>query len=188
VLDPGHGGKDTGTKTKASKRSPQVLEKNLALRTSKTIEEFLQKWGYNVLMTRKSDVFIPLIDRAAFAKKHSCSLFVSIHYNSAPNKAAHGIEVYYYNKADKRRLSQSKLLGKDILARLKALKRPHIRGCFPANFCVLRETTMPAVLVEAGFLSNIEEAKSLRNPHYIRLISWSIAKGIDDFAKKSFSK
>lgn len=189
VIDPGHGGKDPGTKAVIS---PFTKEKALTLKTALKVQEFLRGWGYHVHLTRKTDVFIPLLDRVAFAKKHNCRLFVSIHYNSAKNPLASGVEVYYCRKEkDQRVARKSHVLGRHILSRLGPVTKTPLTGrnrlCV-GNFCVIRETTMPAVLVEAGFLSNREEARKLKSPSYIRFIAWAIAKGIDDFVKKDMHK
>ncbi|HXF28665.1 MAG TPA: N-acetylmuramoyl-L-alanine amidase, partial [Chlamydiales bacterium] len=135
--------------------------------------------------TRKNDTFIELPERAEFATKQKCHLFVSIHYNSTPKPTkASGVEVYYYCKDKKnRRAIQSKKLALAILKRTAPTSKVASRGAKVGDFCVIRETKMPAVLVEGGFLSNFEEAKKLKNHRYINSLSLSIARGIDDFIR-----
>lgn len=183
MIDAGHGGKDPGAKSIVA---PYLREKTLTLRTACKVQEFLTRWGYSTYMTRKNDVFIPLLDRVKLAEKHDCELFVSIHYNSTPKPTkARGIEVYYFGGKNKEketpRIAQSKLLAKCVLSRMVPVSSTPSRGIHHGNFCVIRETTMPAVLIEGGFLSNQEEAKKLKSPHYVRFLAWSIAKGIDDY-------
>ena len=185
MLDPGHGGEDPGAKSIVR---PYVREKVLTLKTAKKVEEFLSKWGYQVYMTRRKDLFIPLQERVELAKKKNCNLFVSIHFNSTPKPtAAHGAEIYYYSNEKKfpkikdARAKQSRELAAAILRRMAPATKAKPRGVHVGNYAVIRETMMPAVLIEAGFLSNSAEAKKLNNPNYIRFLSWSIAKGIDDY-------
>lgn len=191
VIDAGHGGQDGGAKSIVS---PFIQEKTLTLKTALKVEEFLANWGYDVRLTRKKDLFVPLLDRVDFAEKCNCTLFVSIHYNSTPKPTkTRGIEIYYFDKKkhskdkatlkDRIRAKRSIELGKQILKKMVAATKAPSRGVHHGNFCVIRETTMPAVLVEGGFLSNQEEARKLKNPHYLRFLAWSLAKGIDEYAR-----
>ena len=191
VIDAGHGGQDGGAKSIVS---PFIREKTLTLKTALKVEEFLSSWGYDVRLTRKKDVFVPLLDRVDFAEKCKCTLFVSIHFNSTPKPTkARGIEIYYFGKKkgnkDKAarkmqlRAKRSTELAKHILKKMVAATKSPSRGVHHGNLYVIRETTMPAVLVEGGFLSNQEEAKKLKNPNYLRFLAWSLAKGIDEYAK-----
>lgn len=191
VIDAGHGGQDGGAKSIVS---PFIREKTLTLKTALKVEEFLSSWGYDVRLTRKKDVFVPLLERVDFAEKCKCTLFVSIHFNSTPKPTkAHGIEIYYFakkknskDKVDRKmqiRAKRSTELAKHILKKMVAATKSPSRGVHHGDFCVIRETTMPAVLVEGGFLSNQEEAKKLKNPNYLRFLAWSLAKGIDEYAK-----
>lgn len=180
VLDPGHGGANDGTKMAIA---PYTKEKTLALQTSLKVRDLLEQWGYKVRMTRNRDVFIPLAERVSLAKHFHGYMFVSIHFNHAPNKAAHGIEIFYYDK--NKYTQRSKALAKSILDDICKRTNAASRGIQPGNYHVLREnSSMPAVLVEGGFFSNAAEAKKLSNPQYIRLLSYSIAQGIDDFVQR----
>ena len=182
VLDPGHGGDDFGTR---SCSRPWVYEKNLALRTAKLVYGFLKKWGYEVRLTRNCDVFIPLLKRTELANLCKAQLFVSIHYNSAPSKQASGIEVFYYrDMKNKVRMFRSERLAKSILDKMLAATKANSRGVKAGNFAVIRETNMPAVLVEAGFLSNRVEASRLKNTTYLEFLAHGIAKGIEEFVSK----
>jgi len=181
VIDPGHGGDDFGTK---SCFRPYLYEKTLALRTAKLVYGYLNQWGYVVRLTRNSDVFIPLLKRVQLANMSNSRIFVSIHYNSAPSKEASGIEVFFYrDNQDKRRMWRSERLAKKILANMVSATHAHSRGVKAGNFAVIRETKMPSVLIEAGFLSNSEDSSRLKKPSYLEKLSYSIAKGIDDFLK-----
>lgn len=186
ILDPGHGGANDGTKMVIA---PFTKEKTLALQTALKVRDLLEQWGYKVRMTRTRDIFIPLAERVTFAKQHRGYVFVSIHFNHAPNKNAHGVEIFYY---DKNRVAQrSKTLAKSVLDAICSRTKCHSRGTHAGNYHVIREnSTMPAILVEGGFFSNPAEAKKLSTPEYIRSLSYAIAQGIDDFIEheKPWSK
>jgi N-acetylmuramoyl-L-alanine amidase len=179
ILDPGHGGENDGTKMVIP---PYTKEKTLALDTGLKVRDMLEQWGYKVRMTRSRDVFIPLADRVTFAKHHHGYIFVSIHYNHAPNKNAHGIEIFYQEKS--KFMARSKQLATSVLDSIIKRTKSASRGCHPGDYHVLRENkTMPAILIEGGFFSNAVEAKKLSNPQYVRTLSYAIAQGIDDFVQ-----
>lgn len=180
VIDPGHGGKDFGT---YSLNPPKYHEKDLNLATSIMVKNFLQQLGYQVSMTRQDDVFLTLQERAIISNKQSPKIFVSIHYNSAPNKQAEGIEVYYYRSdSDKARSQKSKLLAEAILKKMIKNTQAKSRGVKHGDLAVIRETNVPAVLIEGGFLTNKAEMEKLSDASYLKKISWGIAQGIDEFA------
>jgi N-acetylmuramoyl-L-alanine amidase len=177
-IDAGHGGEDTGARTRTK---PMLLEKNLTLKTALKTAEQLKKYGYQVFLTRRNDTFVPLPERASFASKKNCHLFVSIHYNSTPKATqASGPEAYYY-EVETDRTIYSKRMGSSIIARLAPAAEAPSRGVHPGNFCVIRETKMPAVLIEVAFLSNSKDAQKLRRPRTVPFLGWAIAKGIDDY-------
>lgn len=176
VLDPGHGGHDLGTH---SYSPPKYQEKHLALSTTRLVKNNLEKMGYNVFMTRTRDVFIPLEQRAEFANMRKPEVFVSIHFNSAPSKEAEGIEIFYYRSDnDKKRVAESKNLGSAILKEMLRTTSAKSRGVKHGNLSVIRNTTMPAVLVEGGFLTNDSELQRIKDPHYLERLAQSIADGI----------
>ncbi len=182
VIDAGHGGDDFGT---YSSKNAKYQEKMFTLATAYMVRNFLQDLGYKTIMTRKEDVFIALDERARMANKLQPDLFVSIHYNSAPSPQAEGIEIFYFRAKEGKnvtaRSQESKNLGEAILSRMIATTQAKSRGVKHGNLAVVRETTMPAVLVEGGFLTNEGERDKIKDPAYLKQISWGIAKGIDDF-------
>ena len=91
MIDAGHGGKDHGT------RSKTYQEKELTLDTAHYLQRALKARGYRTQLTRGSDIFIALPERAKLANNAQAQAFVSVHYNSAPNVKAHGIEIYFYD-------------------------------------------------------------------------------------------
>ncbi len=176
VIDPGHGGKDFGCE---SFLKPKALEKQMALHTSILVSKYLKKIGYKTVLTRKDDIFIPLKTRAEFANLHQSTLFVSVHYNSAQSRDAQGVEVFYYKSDDlPKRSASSKQLAGNVLDSIIKITQAKSRGVKHGNFAVIRETKMPAILIEAGFLTNDEEATRLGDPGYQKRLSYAIAQGI----------
>jgi N-acetylmuramoyl-L-alanine amidase len=178
VIDPGHGGHDEGTVNKAM----GLVEKKLNFKTSQLVFQQLKKQGIAALLTRTKDIFIDLDERASFANRARARLFVSVHHNSAPNKKAEGVEIYYCEDPSNRwRSAQSKHLAQLILRRMP--KQTPLRGVRPASFRVIRCTKMPAVLVECGFVTNLQEARRLRNPQYTEQVAQAISAGIRDYLR-----
>ena len=182
VIDAGHGGEDFGTH---SLSNPKYQEKSLNLTTAKLVKEYLQKMGYQIHMTRSKDVFISLEERAIFTNHLKPALFVSVHYNSAPSKEAEGIEVFFYRSTeDSLRTTQSKALAEAILKKVIVNTKAKSRGAKHGNYSVIRETKVPAVIVEGGFLTNASEMQKIKDPAYIKQLAWGIAQGVQDYLEK----
>ena len=164
VIDPGHGGIDKG-----ARGVDGSLEKKYALDTAKRVERGLKRAGYRVVMTRKSDYFVPLPTRAAISNRQRGAVFVSIHYNWARNSGAQGTETFYHS-------SRSYPLAANIQRELS--RHSNNRGVKRARFHVLRNNVRPAVLVEGGFLSNSAEARKVRSPFYRQRLADAIVRGI----------
>lgn len=177
ILDPGHGGKDEGA------RVLSCLEKQLTLRTSYLTKKHLEELGYKVVMTRARDVFLPLGTRVERANKRTHSIFVSVHYNSATSPVAKGIEVYYYGKGQQSRRTFSRQLAGTVLDYIIQETKASSRGVKAGNFQVIRETVMPAILVEAGFITNSEERALLGTHAYLDKLAKGIAFGVDKYVK-----
>lgn len=176
VIDAGHGGKDNGAQ---SLTKPLFLEKNLNLTTALMLSSILQDLGYKTSFTRETDLFVPLKERASMANDLKPTLFVSVHYNSAPNQKAEGIEVYFYrSETDVKRSQTSERLAKDVHDQLIKFTAAKSRGIKHGNLAVIRETNIPAVLVEGGFLSNEKEMEKLRDAMYLKKVALGIALGI----------
>jgi len=180
ILDAGHGGWDHGARIKY----PFCEEKRMALTTAHYTKRYLEKMGYRVSLTRSRDFYISLPKRVNFANRHKSEIFVSIHFNSCPNKTAHGIEVFYHNNQNNRiRSLASKKLAEHILKKSAQKTKFYSRGIKKGNFFVIRETKMPAILVEGGFLTNPDERKCLRQRTYLDKLARGIAEGIDTYIK-----
>lgn len=183
LIDPGHGGHDMGTQ---SITKPRYQEKSLNLVTAKFVKEFLQQLGYNVQMTREEDKFVSLDKRIKIANEMKPTIFVSIHYNAAPSSEAQGIEVFYFlsKEDEKGRTCKSKHLAHTILKNVVHVTKANSRGVKHGNFVVIRQTTMPAILVEGGFVTNTEEMEKLKDPVYLKRLAWGIVMGIEEYLSR----
>lgn len=170
VIDPGHGGKDSGTWSKA-RRGPRVLEKNVALDVGLRLDQKLRAAGFKTVMTRRSDVFIPLETRACISNAQTNAVFVSIHFNDSPKRRIHGIETHYHSDV-------SIPLAQKIEHNLDEIPGSDDRGVKYANFRVLRLNQYPAVLVECGFLSNKNEAVRCASVAYREHLADKIADAL----------
>ncbi|CRH88546.1 N-acetylmuramoyl-L-alanine amidase [Chlamydia trachomatis] len=137
--------------------------------------------GYKTIMTRATDVYVDLSKRAAIANQNKADVFVSIHCNHSSNTSALGTEIYFYNDKNILRTRKSESLGKSILAFMQKNGALRERKVKEGNFAVIRETTMPAVLVETGFLSNSKERAALLDARYRSHLAKGIAEGIHAF-------
>ncbi|MES2273468.1 MAG: N-acetylmuramoyl-L-alanine amidase [Chlamydiota bacterium] len=180
VIDAGHGGTDRGAKG----RLPYCEEKKICLLTARLVKKYLDQLGYHVVMTRNTDSFIPLPRRVEIASQASGAIFVSVHFNSSRNSTAHGIEVFFHDsKQERSKASSSKKLADAILGRVIRRTSAQSRGVKKGNFYVIRETHMPSVLVEGGFISNPQERSLLKSRDYQEKIARGIADGIDHYFK-----
>lgn len=181
VLDAGHGGLDKGAKIK----NPFVEEKKQTLLVVCVAKKYLEQLGYRVALTRSKDYFVPLGKRVDIANNANSELFISVHFNSCPNKTADGVEIYFFNSAEnKSRTKNSKNLAHCVLTDICKNTNARSRGVKKANFRVIRDTKMPAILIEAGFLTNPRERDNIRKPQYLEKIALGIAQGIEDFIQK----
>lgn len=210
VLDPGHGGKDPGAIGLWG-----ISEKDLVLDICRRAQKLLQRWGYEVFLTRTQDVFVPLEARTAFANQKHADLFVSVHLNFSRNRRTSGIETYYLSFASDReaqelaafenamasnligdieevlkgilkntKIKESKVLASVVQERLVAKCRRKNRGVRTAPFVVLIGANMPAVLVEASFLSNPQEARLLKEAWFRRRVAEALADGVERYANR----
>jgi N-acetylmuramoyl-L-alanine amidase len=194
VLDPGHGGRDTG---KVNSRV-NVVEKDMTLDTARRVKTLLESAGFKVVLTRTEDRFLALPDRAEIATRAGADLFVSLHYNAVESDAERvtGVEVYtmtpqYQLSTDRRPDDQvpvfnpgnfhdhwNTVLGVALhRSLLQTLKVPD-RGLKRGRYAVLRLARCPAVLIEAGFLSHDGEARKVASPEYRQQIAEAVAAGI----------
>jgi N-acetylmuramoyl-L-alanine amidase len=169
VIDPGHGGKDPGAIGPTG-----LMEKHVTLDIGLRVRRLLVEDGVRVVMTRETDVYIELADRARIARERGGTVFVSLHTNANTLAAVNGSETYYLTPLS---LSLAQMI-QDELAR--ALGLPS-RGIKTANFLVLRENTLPSVLVEVAFISHPQEEARLREEAFRDRIAAATARGITRF-------
>jgi N-acetylmuramoyl-L-alanine amidase len=166
VVDAGHGGKDNGAYRKFG-----GAEKIATLDVAKRLARKLRESDLKVVMTRSSDVFIPLEERVAIENGQNNSIFVSIHFNDSRRRGIRGFETYYHS-------SNSVALANRIQAKLMTIPKSANRGVHHANFRVLRLAKYPSVLVECGFLSNRTEGGEARDSEYRDALADKIAEAI----------
>ena len=141
------------------------------LDVAQRLRSVLQSYGYRVVMTRDSDVFLPLGTRVAIANQYRDAIFVCVHFNATPRRSANGIETYFYS-------SQSLSLASAIHYYVNRVAPTPNRGVRRRGFYVLRRTTVPSVLVECGFLTNPTEAQYAQSISYRQQLAEAIARGV----------
>jgi N-acetylmuramoyl-L-alanine amidase len=167
VVDPGHGGKDSGAPGLGG-----LLEKDVVLPIGKRIATILEQNGIHAILTRDADFFVELQGRVDIAERAHATLFVSVHANSIDNRPdVNGLEVYYYDSGY--RLAE--VVRTTILQSIPTLKD---RGTRKARFYVLRKSSMPSILVETGYMTGREDNPRLGNPEYQNRMAEAIARGI----------
>ena len=191
VVDPGHGGHDSGA------RGNGYNEKDIALQVATKLANNLRQ-DYNVIMTRNSDFFVPLDTRAKIGNDANADFFVSIHLNSSSSSSANGTEVFYYSKKDqgsyaaqvakfenrvdgsygdvpfsdfilndifyRKNQKTSQAIAETVLDNLINTTGLRRRGVFGANFAVLRGSNSPSILVELGFMNNYSDLSHYLTP------------------------
>ncbi|MEH1874277.1 N-acetylmuramoyl-L-alanine amidase [Nostoc sp.] len=174
IIDPGHGGKDSGALGIGGAR-----EKDVILPIGKKLAEILQQHGVQVIMTRDSDYFVTLPGRVQLAERANADVFVSIHANSAgaSRPDVNGLEVYYYDSG----LNLARIVRSSILQSISTIKD---RGVRRARFYVLRKSSMPSILVETGYMTGREDMARLRTSAYQNQMAEAIARGVLQYLKR----
>lgn len=192
VIDPGHGAHDSGA------QGVMGWEKHYALDISLRLEKALQSRGFKTLMTRRTDVFLTLGQRVDIANRQSKAIFVSVHLNSSGSRTASGIETYALapqgtrstnggsspwnsplngNTRDAENIALATAVHSHAIHDLKTIDR----GIKRARFNVLRGINKPAILFEAGFITNAVEGKLMHEEAYRQRVAESIAEAIVKF-------
>lgn len=173
VIDPGHGGKDSGAPGLGG-----LLEKDVILPIGNRVAQILEQNGVQAVMTRDADYFVELQGRVDIAKRVNATLFVSIHANAIDNRPdVNGLEVYYYDSG----YGLAEAVRKTILQDISTIKD---RGTRKARFYVLRKNSMPAILVETGYMTGREDNPRLGSPVYQNRMADAIARGILNYLKQ----
>jgi len=191
VIDPGHGGTDSGA------RGPMGNEKDFTLDVALRARDLFMRAGFNVRMTRSADVYVPLETRAMFASFQPNAVFMSIHFNYGMGPAAEGVETYCLaprgvpstndsgltfadfqdcmgNVRDPENIALATAIHASLITRLVVPDR----GVKRARFVVLRNNAIPGVLIEGGFLTNPRDALRIASPAYRELLADAIVRGV----------
>lgn len=195
MIDPGHGGSDSGAVANGT------TEKAVNLIMSKKLRDELKRRGYEVRMMRENDKEISLVDRGRITNNSDADIFISVHQNAHPRHNAQGIETFYYkshpnwqpkiNKqyhSNGQRIANSKHLSDLIQRNLLRETGAVDRKVQSKTFAVLRETARPAVLVEAGFLDHPVEGKRIQRPEYHDKVVKAIADAVDEYFRDVHGK
>jgi N-acetylmuramoyl-L-alanine amidase len=185
MLDPGHGGYDPGAITKQG-----VYEKSINLQIAQKVKEMLGPSGIEIYLTREEDIdYVPdgikgkttkkqtdLNRRIEMAKEANADVFVSLHVNATATGQESGSETFYHFKSE-----SGKRLAELIQQEMIKIPGMNRRIAKPGDFYITKNTSMPAVIVEVGYLSNLKEQKKLQQSWYQEQLARAIAKGIANF-------
>ncbi|MDR1401571.1 MAG: N-acetylmuramoyl-L-alanine amidase [Puniceicoccales bacterium] len=195
ALDAGHGGEDDGTISPSNGLIEKVLTLDICIRVAKLLE----KDGYAVVFTRQSDEKIPLKQRSQIANLSGADLFICIHFNSAPNLSAKGIETFILTPADQSSTYQKSsktrsnsltgnnfndlnvILGYCLQSTIVGGLAAIDRGVKHERFTVLKTLKCPGALIECGFLSNASESEKIGSAAHRNKLAESIVRGIEKF-------
>ena len=171
IIDPGHGGSDPGAMRN------NIQEKQMTIDIAKKIEKKLKAQGASVFMTRYDDTFVSLNDRVVVTNEKKPDLFVSVHINACERNEINGIETHYW-KDDS--LDFAKAVHKSLISKIDA----NNRGVIKSRFYVIRQTTVPAILLELGFISNSNEREELLTEERQEKSADAVCEGIINYFGK----
>jgi N-acetylmuramoyl-L-alanine amidase len=169
VLDAGHGGSDPGA------MGINNLEKTLTLQTVNKLAALLKEAGATVILTRETDIYLPLSERVEISRKFNPDAFISVHYNSFTNPGTNGIETYYYS------VTKDKLLANVIHKAIMEQVSLRDRGVRFGDYHVLRENSQTAILLELGFISNFEEENIIASSEFQNIVVKGIFNGLKNY-------
>lgn len=174
-LDGGHGGKDNGATGNG------LLEKNLNLDICKRIEELLKGYtNVEVMTTRDSDIYLTLDERTDKANKWGATAFLSVHINANTSPSPRGFESYIYPNADSATRAFQNVIHQEIFRQISSFGIPD-KGKKTANFHVLRESIMKAILTENGFISNAADAALMKRSDFLDKLALGHVIGMEKF-------
>lgn len=168
ILDAGHGGTDGGT------YSGNVIEKDITFSVVLKLQKLLEEQGAEIILTREQDVYCDLADRTEIANNSEADLFISIHCNYYEEDAGvKGLECYYYETSE-----TGREYAEEIINEMQKHAEITVRNAKPDTFYVLKETDIPAVLIELGYLSNKTECQKLASEEYQDQLASALAESI----------
>ncbi|WP_056978481.1 N-acetylmuramoyl-L-alanine amidase [Fructilactobacillus fructivorans] len=175
VLDPGHGGNDSGALSTHGQK-----EKTYTLQLAQKVANKLRNQGAHVIMTRDSDKSVSLYKRPDFSTDNHANLFVSFHFDSSStDNTASGFTNYYYHAG------KSKQLASDINSYMGNVPLNN-RGVQIGNYLVIRDVSIPSVLLEMGYINNDHDFNKIKNPTYQNLVANDVLKGINRYVNKTY--
>jgi N-acetylmuramoyl-L-alanine amidase len=172
VIDPGHGGRDSG-----AIGTRGTLEKNLTLSTARLVYDKLKASGANVHLTRSTDSYTSLSSRVSTAHYRNADAFISLHFDSIANKTVHGMTTYYYSG------SKDKPLASPLHSELMKQAKLKDRGTRAGNYHVLRENKQPSVLLELGYVSNSTEELTIGSNAFQERVAQGLYYGLAQYFK-----
>lgn len=170
VIDPGHGGSDSGALAVHGQ-----MEKTYTLKFARMVAAKLRAKGAKVYLTRNSDRFVSLKARPALAKQVHANLFISFHFDSSPDEnEASGFTTYYYHRGPSLQLAQ------DVNHQMRHLPITD-KGSRFGNFLVIRNNTVPAILIEGGYINTSHDFQYIRSPRYRNVMTSDVVTGVQHF-------
>ncbi|KRL92252.1 N-acetylmuramoyl-L-alanine amidase [Limosilactobacillus equigenerosi DSM 18793 = JCM 14505] len=178
VLDPGHGGNDSGALYRKNLTKKQYEEKTYTLKFAQQLATKLRAQGAHVIMTRNNDVYKSLGERTRLSNRVQADAFVSFHFDSAPqDNLASGFTTYYYHKNQ-----ATKKLAKTVSANLTGLPLTN-RGIDFADYYVLHRNHRPAILLEMGYINTTKDFRQIQNPTYQQKVVDDVERGLIQYFK-----
>lgn len=172
VLDPGHGGNDSGALGINQKNE----EKTYTLKTAKVVKKSLEDQGARVFLTRSTDTYVGLAARANLSNEKKADAFISFHYDSAPeNDSGSGDTTYYYHKETSLKLAER------VNTQLKTKISLNNRGVQFGDFEVTRDNTQSALLIEGGYINTAKDFKQIRTETYRKQVASAVTSGLTNF-------
>jgi N-acetylmuramoyl-L-alanine amidase len=168
IIDAGHGGHDNGGQW------GKVYEKHLALDVAVRLENNLKRASYRTVMTRRSDYFVSLPQRVNIANQYKDAIFVSIHFNYTWKQHVSGVETFYYN-------AEGQKLAQQVQNAMVRRTRTVNRDAKFARYYVIRNTKLPGILVEGGFVSNEAERERMKSGEFREEVARSVVEGIQRY-------
>ena len=174
-LDAGHGGNDVGT------QSATILEKDINLSVTQKVAALLEEAGASVSLVRDSDEYVDLADRTTFGNQTGADLYISLHCNYyEADSSINGLEIYYHRNSE-----TSKQYAETMTQLLRGIRDMDVRDSSQENMQVLRNSSIPAIMIEMGFLSNSEDCAALNDPLFQEYFARMLVESIVDVLKPS---
>lgn len=175
VIDPGHGGQDTGAEMSPNTNNPAKMEKTYTLKVAKLVADDMRRQGARVILTRDNDRFVDLKPRPALAESIHADAFVSIHFDSSPHQnEGTGVTTYYYHQG------QSLALARAVSPQFNNLALEN-HGVDFGDFLVIRDNSRPAILCELGYINSSHDARKIKSRTYQQRAAGDITTGVADY-------